>query len=81
MKRLTFYSKPQCSLCDDAKDVIDQAREQIAFELCVRNILDDVGDYELYKHDIPVILLDDRELARHRLNLPQLIAALQESAD
>ena len=28
-----------------------------------RNILDDLKEYELYKHDIPVILLDGREIA------------------
>ena len=40
------------------------------------NILDDFEAYERYKNDIPVILLDGRELARHRLTESQLTDAL-----
>ena len=78
MKRLTLYTKPQCGLCDDVKDVIDEARARIAFELDVRNILEDAADYDRYKHDIPVVLLNGREIARHRMTLPQLLAALHD---
>ena len=80
MKRLTFYTKPQCGLCDDVKDVIDEARASVEFELDVRNILDDAADYERYKHDIPVVLLNGREIARHRMTLPQLLGALHDPA-
>jgi len=78
VKRLTFYTKPQCGLCDDVKDVIDEARAMIEFEVEIRNILDDAADYERYKHDIPVVLLNGREIARHRMTLPQLLAALHD---
>jgi len=78
VKRLTLYTKPQCGLCDDVKDVIDEARARIAFELDVRNILEDAADYDRYKHDIPVVLLNGREIARHRMTLPQLLAALHD---
>jgi glutaredoxin len=74
--RLTLYTKPECSLCDDAKDVIEEARAEIKFELELRDILDDLADFERYKHDIPVILLEGREIARHRITLPQLRQAL-----
>jgi glutaredoxin len=79
VNRVTLYTKPQCSLCDDALDVIEQAKSLTEFNLELRNILDDPQDYDRYKHDIPVILLNGREIARHRLTLPQLLAALQES--
>lgn len=75
--RVTLYSKPQCSLCDEARDVIDEARGEFDFELDARNILEDGADYDRYKHDIPVILLDGREIARHSVTLPQLRAALR----
>ncbi len=75
--RITLYTKPECCLCDDAKDVIDQLRGEMEFELELRNILEDLADYERYKHDIPVILLDGREIARHRVTLAQLREALQ----
>ena len=77
---LTLCTKPQCSLCDVVRDVIEEARKQFSFELELRNILNDPEDYERYRHDIPVVLLDNREIARHRSTLPQLLAALHEAA-
>ena len=51
-----------------------------AFELDVRNILDDAGDFEKYRHDIPVICVNGREIARHGLTAEQLRAALSTPA-
>jgi glutaredoxin-like protein DUF836 len=34
----------------------------------------------LYRHDIPVLLLDGREVARHRVTAPDLRARLREMA-
>lgn len=68
MKTVTFYTKPSCGLCDEAMDVIETAGVLRQFKLEIRNILDDLSDYERYKHDIPVILVDGREIARHRLD-------------
>ena len=73
---ITLYTKPECSLCDDVLDVIKQVRARIEFDLEIRNILDDLADYEKYKHDIPVILLDGQEIARHHLTEAALEFAL-----
>ena len=73
---ITLYTKPECSLCDDARDVINEVRTRIPFELEIRNILDDLETFEKYKHDIPVILLDGHEIARHRLTEDALEFAL-----
>ena len=74
--RITLYTKPECSLCDEARDVIDIVRTRIPFDLEIRNILDDLADYEKYKHDITVILLDGKEIARHHLTEAALEFAL-----
>jgi glutaredoxin len=76
MRRVTLYTKPGCGLCDEAKDVIDAVRTRIAFELELCNILEDLGLYEKYKHDIPVILVDGHEIARHHLSEEQLQSSL-----
>ena len=75
--RVTLYSKPECGLCDEVKDAIDAVRRKRPFELELRNILENLDDYEKYKHDIPVILLDGVEIARHRMTEEQLEFALQ----
>lgn len=76
MPTVTLFTKPGCHLCDRAKDVIRGVRRHVAFEFEEKNILDDAALYDLYKNDIPVILLDGREIARHRLSPQQLREAL-----
>ena len=75
-RTVTIFTKPGCHLCEEAEEVIEAVRARQPFELERRNILDDPSDYERYKHDIPVILLNGREIARHDLTEPQLVDAL-----
>jgi glutaredoxin len=76
MKQVTLYSKPGCHLCDPVREVILAAQRSAEFELVVRNILDDPEDFERYKHAIPVVTVDGREIARYRLTEKQLLDAL-----
>lgn len=76
IKRVTLYTKPGCGLCDEAKDVIDAVRMRVPFDFEIQNILGDLGLYERYKHDIPVILVDGHEIARHHLTEEQLQSSL-----
>ena len=78
MARVTLYTKPGCGLCEEVEEVIRHVSRRRAFELVVRNILDSLEDYERYKHDIPVVLVDGREVGRHRMSEAQLEAALLE---
>lgn len=68
MKTVTFYTKPNCGLCEEAMDVIESVQARASFLLDIRNILDDLSDYERFKHDIPVIFIDGREIARHHVD-------------
>jgi rSAM/selenodomain-associated transferase 1 len=79
---VTIFTKPQCSLCEEAEEVIEAVRArpgQRMFALVRRNILDRFIDYDRYKHDIPVILVDGVEIARHHLTEQQLESALAAS--
>ena len=77
MSVVTLYTKPGCSLCDDVRDVIELVREEYPFDVDVRDILLDLLDFERYKHEIPVILLDGAEIARHQMTADQLRTALR----
>jgi len=73
--RITIYSKPGCHLCDRAKEVVERCR--IAFE-----VVDISGNPELetrYGHDIPVILLDGTEIARHFIRERKLLELLNNN--
>jgi glutaredoxin len=74
--QVTLYSKPGCHLCDDAKAVIDRVRTHHAFELVVKDIRNDARDFAEYQHAIPVIAVNDHEIARYRLTEDQLERAL-----
>jgi glutaredoxin len=77
MRTVTIYSKPGCHLCDEAKEVVQRLQRRVPFELRTRNILENARDFANYQYAIPVIFVDDREIARYRLTEGQLLAALQ----
>ena len=76
MKRVILYSKPGCHLCEPVEEVILAVRREREFEFEVRNIEDDPVDFEKYKHSIPVVVVDGREIARYKLSRVQLETAL-----
>jgi glutaredoxin len=78
MHRVTIYSKPDCHLCDRAKDVIARCRVQIDFTLEEVNISQNAELQTRYGHDIPVILLDGKEIARHFLRERKLLELLSQ---
>lgn len=74
--RILLYTKPGCHLCDDLRDLLDRALRGSDTRVAERNIALDLDDFERYKHDIPVLVIDGREVARHRISEPALAAAL-----
>ena len=74
---ITIYSKPDCHLCDRAKEVIQRCRSRADFTIEVIDISQDPELSERYRNDIPIILLDGKEIARHCLLEGQLLKLLQ----
>lgn len=65
---VVVYSRPECHLCDELKQVIHSAgcSDQFTFEEI--NIDIDAAAYERYKYDIPVVLINGVETFMHRIN-------------
>lgn len=74
--RLVLYTKPGCHLCEDMRDQLRAAIRGTRVELVERNIAANLDDYARYKHDIPVLVIDGREVARHRVATEDLHDAL-----
>jgi glutaredoxin len=74
---VTFYTKPNCPLCDKALEQIELARARTNFELREINILSDPAVYEQYKHVIPVVCIDGVEVFRYRVDSDALVKALE----
>ena len=57
MTRVTFFTKPDCTLCKSALYVIERVRTRVPFAL-ERIDISAPGNqrwFDLYKHDIPVV--------------------------
>lgn len=76
MPRITIYSKPGCHLCDRAKELIERCRVRVEFTLEIVDISQDPALLERYGQDIPVILLDGVEIARHFVRERNLLELL-----
>ena len=74
---ITIYSKPDCHHCDRAKEVVERCRAKADFTIEVIDISRDPELFERYRNDIPVILLDGKEIARHFVRERQLLKLLQ----
>jgi hypothetical protein len=69
--RIEIYSRPGCHLCDQAKDAILHVAARypkVRLELVVTNIDLDAALRERYGFDIPVVMLEGKEIFRHRVN-------------
>ena len=73
---VTLYTKPGCHLCEAVEQVIRRVAARREFEFISRNIETDPATFELYKNDIPVVTVNGKEIARHRLTADELETAL-----
>ena len=72
MWKLTLYSKPACSLCEEAKGAIEEYSKECGLTLDVVDISQDRKLWEQYQYEIPILLVDGREAARHHIDLKKL---------
>ena len=66
--QVIVYSRPGCHLCDEAKEVINNAGCKGSFELTEINIETSEELLNLYRFDIPVISINGVEAFRHRVD-------------
>jgi glutaredoxin len=63
------YSKPECHLCDEAKEVIKRAGCDHAFDLEEINIQTSRELMLKYQFDIPVVTINGQEAFKHRVDV------------
>lgn len=59
MKKVTFYSKENCSLCDKGLAILQDIQKEVSFEVEIVDIYKDDQLLELYQIMIPVVKIDD----------------------
>jgi glutaredoxin-like protein DUF836 len=77
---LVLIGKPGCHLCEVMRDVVAPVAAELGLALSERDVRSDPEIDALYRHDIPVLLLDGREVARHRVTAADLRARLRAIA-
>jgi glutaredoxin len=73
---VTLYTRQGCCLCDDAKQVIAQARRRTEFEY---EELDIDGDPELvrrYNEEVPVIAINHVKAFKYKVEMNELLKKL-----
>ncbi|MCR2812514.1 glutaredoxin family protein [Microbacterium sp. zg.Y1084] len=81
MTRLTLISKPDCHLCDVAREVVETVVAELPEDSVTvdeLSIQDDQALHDLWWEKIPVVLVDGRLHSHWRVSPDRLRAALTE---
>lgn len=62
-----LYGKQGCHLCDKVRADLEEMREVVEFVLREIDITSDPALHARYRYDVPVVLVDGEEWARHRI--------------
>jgi glutaredoxin len=77
--RVDIYSKPACSLCEEAISVVERVRARIPFFLAVVDIRQSPELFDVWRYDIPVVLINGHFAFKHRVDEAVLEARLKEA--
>jgi glutaredoxin len=75
--RITFYTKPDCALCHEAKATLLALQRELGFEVDEIDIMTDPALYDTFHTEIPVGYLDGRKVFKYRLDSTLLRRQLQ----
>jgi hypothetical protein len=75
---LTLLGKPDCHLCHAMRVVLDTVLPEFGASVVERDVRHDPETDRLYRLEIPVLLLGDREVARHHVTAADLRRRLVE---
>ncbi|GEP48593.1 glutaredoxin family protein [Microbacterium saccharophilum] len=83
MTALTLVSKPDCHLCDVAREIVETVVADLPegdVDVEELSIIDDPALYAQWWEKIPVVLIDGRLHAHWRVSPERLRAALTEES-
>ena len=73
---VTMYSRRNCHLCEEAKEVVESARNQAEFEFEVVFIDGDAGLEKEYGEEVPVTLINGKRHDYFRVDRARFIEAV-----
>jgi len=70
--QVKVYSKDDCCLCDDVKEVLKKVQSDISFEIVKVDITKDSKLFEEYKEQIPVVFINGKKAFKYRMSEGEL---------
>jgi glutaredoxin len=70
--RIDIYSRPDCHLCDEAKEVIERVRCRFPFSIRVINIETDPELEKAYGEQIPVVFINGNKAFKYHVDEAEL---------
>ena len=74
--RITVLTRTGCSLCADAEQVVAQMAETRPVDVTIMDIDTDPELRDRYEWDVPVVLVDGRQVGFHRIDPDRLARAV-----
>jgi glutaredoxin len=68
MLRVEVYSRPDCPLCDEAKEVLRGVQQELPFELVDVDVMKDPATASRYAEQVPVVFVEGSRAFRHRVD-------------
>ena len=78
--QVTLYTRTGCCLCDEAKQVIGEARGRAGFDYEEIDIDGDPDLRRLYNDEVPVIAINGVKAFKYRVTMNELLKKLAARA-
>lgn len=72
-----IFTKDDCCLCEEAKDVLKGLQRVSPFELKEVDITRDEKLFERYKEEIPVVFINGRKAFKYRVDPDDMLRRLE----
>ncbi|WP_164668153.1 glutaredoxin family protein [Virgibacillus doumboii] len=79
MRHIVFYTKENCQLCDNARELLNLLKDDYPYEMEERDIYTNDEWLEKYQLMIPVVELGDVTLDCEEINYDSLEKALKQT--
>ncbi len=66
--QIKVYSKEDCCLCDDVKNVLKKVQKDIPFETIEVDITKDPRLFEKYRDQIPVVFINGQKAFKYKVS-------------
>ena len=74
--RVFFYTKAGCPLCEEAEELLEEARDRVTFEVEKIDIYRNDALFQRYRYRVPVIRSGDLDVLELKFTLDDLMKAL-----